>query len=280
MKDTLTLALVSDVFHDDDGARRLARVLEEARRGGAELAMLPELPLHRWVPATRQASDEDAEPAGGPRATLLAEAARQAGIAVLGGAIVRHPVTGERHNRALLFDARGELRARYAKLHLPDEEGFWEGAHYAPGSETPRAVDLDGFPLGLQLCSDVNRPEGTHLLAAEGALAVLAPRATEPDSWESWKLVLRANARTACCYVASVNRPRAEGAVPLGGPSFVAGPGGEVVLETSATLSFARLARGTVEAARRRYPGYVAVRAELYARGWMALADASRTDER
>jgi N-carbamoylputrescine amidase len=280
MKDALTVALVSEVFHDPGGLARLRSFLEEAKGRGAELAVLPELPLHPWVPATREASDQDAEPLLGPRASLLADAARGAGIAVLGGAIVRHPVTGERHNRALLFGARGELLAKYAKLHLPDEEGFWEGAHYAPGRETPRVVELDGFPLGLQLCSDVNRPEGTHLLAAQGALAVLAPRATEPESWESWKLVLRANARTACCYVASVNRPRSERGVPLGGPSLVAGPSGEIVLETSETLAFARLEREAVEAARARYPGYLAVRAEVYAAAWAALVDSVRVDER
>jgi N-carbamoylputrescine amidase len=199
---------------------------------------------------------------------------------VLGGAIVRDPATGERHNTALLFDAKGELRGSYAKLHLPDEEGFWEGAHYAPGREAPGVLDLEGFPLGIQLCSDVNRPQGTHLLAAQGALAVLVPRATEPDSWESWKLVLRANARTACCYVVSVNRPRGERGVPLGGPSFVAGPSGEVVLETVEPLSMARLDRATVEAARARYPGYLAVRSEIYAEGWGALVSPVRVDER
>lgn len=279
MKEALTLALVSEVFHDAAGPARLLSLLEESRRRGAELAVLPELPLHPWVPATRDARDEDAEALQGPRASLLAEAAKAAGIAVLGGAIVRHPVTGERHNRALLFGPRGEPLARYAKLHLPDEEGFWEGAHYAPGRETPRPVELDGFPVGIQLCSDVNRPEGTHLLAAQGALAVLAPRATEPDSWESWKLVLRASARTACCYVASVNRPRGERGVPLGGPSLVVGPSGEVLLETMETIGVARLERAAVEAARSRYPGYVAVRADVYAAGWAALQDPVRVDE-
>lgn len=279
MKDSLTLALLSEVFHGGP-MNRLVDLLVEARRRGAELAVLPELPLHPWVPATREAADADAEDAGGLKHEMLAAAAEYAGIAVLGGAIVRDPVSGKRHNQALLFDAQRKLRAQYAKLHLPDEEGFWEKAHYAPGREPPHVTELDGFPLGIQICSDVNRPEGTHLLAAQGALAVLAPRATEPDSWESWKLVLRANARTACCYVASVNRPRGERGVSLGGPSFVAGPSGEVVLETIETLSLARLERATVEAARARYPGYVAVRSEVYAAGWTALPEPLRVDER
>ena len=62
--------------------------------------------------------------------------------------------------------------------------------------------------------------------------------------------------------------------------SFVAGPSGEVVLETGETLSLARLDRATVDAARARYPGYVAVRSEVYAAGWTALAEPLRVDER
>ena len=58
------------------------------------------------------------------------------------------------------------------------------------------------------------------------------------------------------------------------------GPSGEVVVETIETLAIARLERSAVEAARAHYPGYVAVRAEVYAAGWAALADPVRVDER
>jgi predicted amidohydrolase len=212
---------------------------------------------------------------------MLAAAGGRRGIAVLGGAIVARP----RHRasvttRPCSSTPSGSCARTYAKLHLPHEEGFWEKAHYVPGREPPQVTELDGFPLGIQICSDVNRPEGTHLLAAQGALAVLAPRATEPDSWEDWKLVLRANARTACCYVASVNRPAASGASPWGGPPSWPAPAAKSCWRTGETLSLARLERATVEAARARYPGYVAVRSEVYAAGWTALAEPLRVDER
>ena len=42
----------------------------------------------------------------------------------------------------------------------------------------------------------------------------------------------------------------------------------------------AALARADVEAARARYPGYLAVRAEVYAAAWAALVDPVRVDER
>lgn len=265
---TLTVALVSEVFHDADGVRRLRRRLGEARARGAALALLPELPLDRWCPATPDARDEDAEPPGGARHRALGEAARDAGLGVVGGAIVSDPATGRRHNTALVFDASGTLVASYRKVHLPEEEGFRETSHYEPGDELSPIVDAFGLRVGLQICSDVNRPEGSHLLGAQGAEAILNPRATEAATFDRWRTVLLANALTSGTYVLSVNRPRGELGVALGGPSFVAAPTGEVLAETTDPLVIARLERAVVEQARRGYPGYLATRADLYARAW------------
>jgi N-carbamoylputrescine amidase len=176
---------------------------------------------------------------------------------------------------ALLFDASGRLVGSYAKLHLPDEEGFHEPAHYEPGTEPPAVLDLAGMPVGVQICSDSNRPEGSHLLGALGAEVILAPRATEAATWERWKLVLRVNAMTSGAFIVSVNRPTPEFGVPLGGPSIAISPDGEVLLETPAPLAVVDLDRGAIAAARKRYPGYLTVRADLYARAWSAVAASS-----
>jgi len=270
--DSLAVALLSEVFPDAAARQGLPAALAAARARGAELVVLPELPLNSWSPATAQARAEDAEPPLGPRHQALAIAAREVGVAVLGGAIV--VVDGVRRNRALLFGRDGSLLAAYDKNHLPHEDGFWEAAHYQPGAAPPQPAWVDGFALGVQLCSDLNRPELGHALAAAGALAILGPRATEAATWPRWRLVLQATAMTACAYVLSVTRPRPEGGVPLGGPSFVAAPDGSVLLETNDPLALVTLERGAVQAARQGYPGYLAVRPELYARGWEQAARA------
>ncbi len=76
----LTLALISEVFWEPDGVARLHERLAEVADRGADLAVLPELPLNAWRPSTKQARDEDAEAMDGPRATAQAEAAAEAGI--------------------------------------------------------------------------------------------------------------------------------------------------------------------------------------------------------
>ena len=267
----LTIALISEVYWEPDGAGRMADRLAEAAERGADLAVLPELPLNAWSPATKDAREEDAEPMDGPRAHTQAEAAAAAGIGLVGG-IIHRAQDGRRTSRALVFDATGRLAATYEKLHLPEEEGFWETSHYESGTEPPRRIDAFGVSIGLQLCSDNNRPEGTHLLGAQRVTAMLNPRATEEQTYQRWKTVWRANAMTSCCYVLSVNRPHPEQGVLIGGPSVAIDPKGEVLVETTDTLAVVTVDSAVVTSARKGYPGYLPVRARLYADAWAEIA--------
>lgn len=270
--DSLTVALVSEVFWQPDASARLAQRLAECVGLGAQLAVLPEIPLNPWRPSTKVAVDEDAEPTNGPRMQLMATAARQAGIGLVGGIIHREETTGRRTSRVLVFDASGALVATYEKLHLPEEPGFWETSHYEPGETAPKRIDAFGMPVGIQVCSDANRPEGSHLLGAQGTEAILIPRATEQVTYPHWQVVFRANARTSACYVLSVNRPEAEDGVLIGGPSIAVDPFGEVMLETTDPIGVVTLESSAVRKARVAYPGYLPIRARLYADAWREIA--------
>lgn len=234
--------------------------LEELAAEGADLVMLPELPFQDWHPANPAGS---ARPHG-PWELLRpqAELARQAGVALLGGG------WAGRHNLACLWDQQGHLRLQYAKMHLPQEPGFWEADYFDPGGEGPRVCDDLGFPLGVQICSDIQRPFGAGYLMAQGCGAILAPRATEVGTFEHWKRVYRATARMHCCYVLSVNRPAAEHSVPLGGPSLVVGPEGEVLAEEVGRVTWATLSPQRIVEARGGYPGYLSQPLATYARAW------------
>jgi len=269
---SLNIALVTEVFFDDHDGERLTRRLGEARARGADLAVLPELPLDPWVPVSPDMKPEDAEEPEGRRHQLQAGAAREAGIAVLGGAIVRDPVTGRRHNTALLFDKRGELLASYQKVHLPYEEDFWEAAHYEPGTEPPAVLSGFALPLGIQICSDANRTSGCQLLGAQGAGAILVPRATPAETWPRWRLVLRADAVTSAAYVVTVNRPSSRATSAVGGPSAAIGPDGEVIVETTDPLAVVALDPEALSRARADYPGYLSYHPEVHGRGWNAAA--------
>jgi N-carbamoylputrescine amidase len=268
----LTVALISEVFWEDDGAVRLRQRLAEAAERGADVALLPEIPLNPWRPAVKEPERDDAEEEeGGPRTRAQAEAAREARIGLVGG-IIHRAADGRRTSRVLVFDAAGVIVARYEKLHLPEEPGFWETSHYEPGTHAPQRIDAFGLPVGIQICSDINRPQGSHLLGAQGVVAILAPRATEEATYQRWKVVFRANALTSCAYVLSVNRPHPEFEVLIGGPSVAVAPDGQLLVETTDRLALVTLEHEVVARARSNYPGYLPVRAQLYADAWAEVA--------
>jgi len=274
---TLTVAIVTDAFPTEGDWPRLLDLLKEAKGRGGELAVLPELPLNPWSPATQVPLEEDAEEEGGPRQRFLAEAASGVGIALLGGAILRDPRSGIRYNTGLFYGADGSCLARYRKIHLPEEEGYWETNHYEAGEDPPEVVTGLPLPVGMQLCSDVNRTTGFHLLAAQGVEVVFVPRCTPAQTYERWRLVLRANAVTSCAYVVSANRPAHVPDGLIGGPSIAIGPSAEVLVETTDPLALVTLDREVVRAARALYPGYLNHYPEVYARGWMGVMERNRS---
>jgi N-carbamoylputrescine amidase len=268
---SLTVALVSETFQDEEGPDRLAARLVEAASQGAQLAVLPELPLLPWCAAEREPTEDYAEPEHAFAWQALGAAAAKAGIALLGGVIIDGDSVRTRRNRAVLFGPDATVLGTYDKVHLPEEPGFWETSYYAPGNEM--ATPIDGLPMrvGIQICSDINRPVGCQLLGAAGCEAVLVPRATERNTYDRWRTVFIANAITTGMYVLSVNRPTAESGVDIGGPSIAVSPTGEVIAETEGCVAIVTLERAQVQAARKRYPGYLDYPGRQYVEAWRRL---------
>ena len=263
----LNIALVAETFPDN--APDLTAALHNAKAKGADLALLPECPAQPWVAATTQRCQQDAEPSGGPRESRQSNASRTAEIALLGGSIEQLE-QGGRRNTAVLWDHHGEELLRYSKMHIPDEPGFREASHYEPADSAVRCIDYKGWRIGVQICSDNQRPTGCQMLAAQGCDLILNPRATERTFLETWITVWRANAITTGCWVASVNRPDPESGVPLGGPSVIIDPFGEVQLFED-PLAVVTLDQSRVVEARQAYPGYLAIPSATYAQLWRTI---------
>ena len=100
---------------------------------------------------------------------------------------------------------------------------------------------------------------------------MIVPRATPAETWPRWRLVLRADAVTSAAYVVTVNRPSPDSASPIGGPSAVIGPDGEVIIETTERLTVVRLDQQAVARARADYPGYLDYHPEVHERGWESV---------
>lgn len=82
-------------------------------------------------------------------------------------------------NVAMLFDREGRLMGEYRKVHPTTDHlayGQLEGG-ITPGRDYP-VFDCDFGRIGIQICYDVQYPEGWEMLAKEGAEIVALPSET------------------------------------------------------------------------------------------------------
>jgi deaminated glutathione amidase len=209
-----------------DVAANLAQagtLLEEAARGGAQLAVLPEnFSFMGLKDADKRAV---AEPDGaGPVQNFLAASARRWKLWIVGGTT---PLQGGADGRvaaaSLVYDADGRRVARYDKIHLFDvdlpgrAESYRESAHVAPGA-TAAVLDTPVGRLGLSVCYDVRFPELYRHLSAAGAQLLSVPSAfTAPTGRAHWETLLRARAIENLCYVIA---PAQSGIHPSGRETY------------------------------------------------------------
>ncbi|MFT0867027.1 carbon-nitrogen hydrolase family protein [Pseudomonas sp. CAM1A] len=207
----MTSAVIQMVSQDDVLAnlQRATALLEQAAAGGARLAVLPE----NFAAMGRRdaAAIGRAEALGeGPILPWLKRTARDLRLWIVAGTLPLPPVgqpQAKAHACTLLVDERGEIAARYDKLHLfdvdvADNRGrYRESDDYAHGSRVVVA-DTPVGRLGLSVCYDLRFPELYSALRAAGAELISAPAAfTAVTGAAHWEVLIRARAIETQCYV-------------------------------------------------------------------------------
>ena len=166
------------------------------------------------------------------------DAAHARGIWVHLGSIAVLTEGGQLANRSFVIDPRGEIRARYDKIHLfdvdlPTGESWRESNTYRHGQE---AVVVTGTPvgtLGLAICYDLRFPALFARLAEANADVIAVPAAfTVPTGKAHWEVLLRARAIEAGLFVvAAAQSGHHEDGRTTYGHSLVIDPWGEVLLD-------------------------------------------------
>lgn len=191
------------------------RLLEEAKREGADLVLFPEYLFGRTP-----------FPEG---ALALEEAAQALGVWVALG----HP-EGDQNRLSLL--PKGPS---YAKLHP-----YLDEPEVRPG-EAP--VLWEGF--GLALCYDLDFPELFRSYALKGAEAFLVGAAWPGEYRDLLEVLARARAAENQAYLFLANR------MDTGSPSLAVRPDGRLLLHLEAEgVGVVELDRGFLEAYRAQYP--------------------------
>ena len=235
---SLRVAL-AQVGSGPDPAANLARVERETARAaerGARLVVFPEATMRCFgLPLA-----EVAQPVDGPWADGVRALAGRHGVTVVVGMFV--PAPDGRVLNVLLATGAG-VEAVYAKIHLFDAFGFTESDTVAPGADLV-VIDVDGVGVGLATCYDVRFPTLFTGLADRGADVVCLPASwgPGPGKLDQWRLLTRARALDATCFVLAAGQADAVAAgagapvdAPTGiGHSVAVGPDGGVLAELGA----------------------------------------------
>lgn len=207
----MTFAVIQMVSQDDIEANLATayRLLEQAAKAGAQLAVLPENFVA--IGHSNPAMIGQAEALGaGPVLPWLSCSARALGLWIVAGTLPLPPDDqpyAKPRACCLLINDQGERVARYDKLHLfnarvDDRQGSYRaGDHYAEGQDIVVA-DTPVGRLGLTVCYDLRFPELYTSLREAGAELIAAPSAfTAVTGKAHWDILIRARAIETQCYI-------------------------------------------------------------------------------
>ena len=249
-----------------DPAVNAASIVEMARRAadqGADMLFTPE--MAGYLDRNRaRATDTLQNEADDPVLAKVREAAARHGLWVHIGSLPLKDEGGDGRwvNRSFMIDDRGEIRARYDKIHLFDVdlatgESWRESSVYRPG-ENVVAVDTPWARMGLSVCYDMRFPDLYRSLTNAGATMLLMPAAfTVPTGQAHWHVLLRARAIEAGCFViAAAQSGHHEDGRETYGHSLVVDPWGDVLLDMGegAGLALAEIDLSRIEEVRGRVP--------------------------
>ena len=243
-------------------AAQLADAVRQAAEGGAAVLFTPEMSGLLDRDADRAAKNVRLEENDEVLATVR-DAAHKHGIWVHIGSLAVRTEGRQLANRAFIIDPRGEIRARYDKIHLfdvdlPTGESWRESNVYRHGQE---AVIVDGTPvgkLGLTICYDLRFPALFARLAEANADVIAVPAAfTVPTGKAHWEVLLRARAIEAGLFiVAAAQSGHHDDGRNTYGHSLVVDPWGEVLLdmEDGPGVAFAEIELSRITDVRSRVP--------------------------
>lgn len=230
----------------------LRHILEQLDRAGeSKLILLPEVWPCGYFSFDRYRSDS--EPIDGPTVGALREKAAELGCHVLMGSFIESDGP-DLFNTTLLLNPRGEIIARYRKIHLFGYHSQ-ENKLLKPGDEVVTAETPWG-QAGITTCYDLRFPELYRRMVDRGAVMFLVVSAWPHARLEAWRLFNRARAHENLAYLFSCNCVGANEGTQYAGHSMLVDPMGNVIAEGGLEECFisAEIDMEMVESARREFP--------------------------
>ncbi len=173
--------------------RNLEKILEfgkQASDKGCQLVLFPEYSVNGgWVTYDAEARLADlqrqAEPIPGPTTEIIAEAARDLGLA-FGVGIAERGLTPKPFNAYAIITGEGVVHVQRKLQPTESEIAFYRG-----GGDALEKFELEGVPFGVTICADNESPAIHDRLYANGARVIIEPHfdcvkkfQNVGDSWE------------------------------------------------------------------------------------------------
>jgi deaminated glutathione amidase len=238
-----------------------ARMIGEAKSAGADYVLTPEMTNILAAKREQLFAAVVEEEADASLATLR-ELARKLGIYVHIGSLAIKASHDRAVNRSFLVDPKGNIVARYDKIHMFDVdlaggESYRESRNYRPG-ELAVLADLPWGRLGLTICYDLRFPALYRALAEAGATMVAIPSAFTKQTGEAhWHVLIRARAIENGSFVfAAAQGGRHENGRDTYGHSLIVDPWGCIIAEggTEPGVVMAEIDPAEIANARARIP--------------------------
>jgi len=238
-----------------------AKLIREAKAGGADYVQTPEMTnivANRRDQMLAATASEESDSS----LSAFRDLARQLGIHLHIGSLAIKVSPERAANRSFVIDPRGEILARYDKIHMFDVdlaggESYRESRSYQPG-ESAVVTDLLWGRLGLTICYDLRFPLLHRALAEAGASFIAIPSAFTRQTGEAhWNVLMRARAIENTAFVfAAAQGGRHEDGRETFGHSLIVDPWGRILAEggTEPGVVLASIDPAEVAAVRTKIP--------------------------
>jgi len=212
------------------------RMIGEAKSAGADYVLTPEM-TNVLVAKREQLFAAVVEEEADTSLATLRELARKLGVHIHIGSLAIKISPDRAANRSFLVDPKGDIAARYDKIHmfdvdLADGESYRESRNYRPG-ELAVLADLPWGLLGLTVCYDLRFPALYRALAEAGATMLAIPSAFTKQTGEAhWHVLIRTRAIENGCFVfAAAQGGKHENGRETYGHSLIVDPWGRILAE-------------------------------------------------
>jgi predicted amidohydrolase len=237
------------------------KLIGEAKAAGADYVQTPEMTNICALKRDQMLAATVAEEQDASLATFRT-LARKLGIWLHIGSLAIKISPDRAVNRSFLIDDKGEIAARYDKIHMFDVdlaggESYRESRSYRPGDQAVVA-DLPWGRLGLTICYDLRFPMLHRALAEAGASFLAIPAAFTKQTGEAhWHVLMRARAieNTAFVFAAAQGGHHEDGRDTFG-HSLIVDPWGRILAEggTEPGVVMAKIDTAEVASVRAKIP--------------------------